>query len=176
MKLDENYIIINNENIDNRLEKNTEILNNILLKIFLLILFYLIINFSFIRYINIKYRSRLIKNKNITQYKYNNSGFSNKYFLPKYLNNSEYFKIIFFEYYYSLKFNIIKINYRIQFYDNNHNIIPPSELLNNNIHVICYIKAKINIDSLANIIKNQYFDCIEFFNINENIKFGIKNL
>ena len=174
MKLDENYIIINNENIDNRLEKNTEILNNILLKIFLLILFYLIINFSFIRYINIKYRSRLIKNKNITQYKYNNSGFSNKYFLPKYLNNSEYFKIIFFEYYYSLKFNIIKINYRIQFYDNNHNIIPPSELLNNNIHVICYIKAKINIDSLANIIKNQYFDCIEFFNINENIKFGIK--
>lgn len=36
MKLDENYIIINNENIDNRLEKNTEILNNILLKIFLL--------------------------------------------------------------------------------------------------------------------------------------------
>ena len=175
MKLNENYIIINNENIDKGLEKKTEILNNILLKIFLVIIFCLIINFSFTRHINIKLRSKLINNKNNIQYRFNYSGFSNKYFLPKYLNNSEYFKITFFEYYYSFKFNIIKINYRIGFYDNNNNIISPSSLsLFNNLHVICYINEKINIDSLANIIKNQYFNCIEFFNINEKIKFGIK--
>ena len=46
-----------------------------------------------------------------------------------------------------------------------------------NINVICHIKIKsinISIDSLANIYNNNYYNCIEFFNIKENINFGIK--
>ena len=47
----------------------------------------------------------------------------------------------------------------------------------NNIHVICHIKSNNNyygIDSLTNIYQNKYFKCIEFFNLNEKINFGIK--
>jgi hypothetical protein len=42
---------------------------------------------------------------------------------------------------------------------------------------LCNIEIKnqnISIDSLANIKINKYFNCIEFFNINERMSFGIK--
>ena len=57
-------------------------------------------------------------------------------------------------------------------------IISPSDLtLYNDLNIICHIKiinTNNTIDSLANIYKNQYYQCIEFFNINEKVKFGIK--
>lgn len=57
-------------------------------------------------------------------------------------------------------------------------MIKPSDLsLYNKLHIICYMKNKNNsilINSLANIIKNEKFQCIEYFNINEKINFGIK--
>ena len=37
-----------------------------------------------------------------------------------------------------------------------------------------YENNLINVDSLANIIENKKFQCIEYFNINEIISFGIK--
>ena len=96
--------------------------------------------------------------------------------LIEYLNNSEYFKLTFFNYYLSFKFRIIKIQYNIGFYDKNNNLILPSNLaLYNDLHIICSIAFKNkSIDSLANIYKNKYFNCIEYFKINEKIKFGIK--
>ena len=101
----------------------------------------------------------------------------NKNCLYEYLNNSEYFRITFMKYSFSFKYKMIKMEYNIGFYDKNNSLILPSNLaLYKNLHIICNIitKDKKSIDSLANIYKNKYFNCIEFCKINENIKFGIK--
>ena len=113
--------------------------------------------------------------KNFNLFNNNFTEFNNDN-LIEYLNNSEYFKLTFFNYYFSFKFQIIKIQYNIGFYDKNNNLILPSNLaLYKDLHIICSIAFKNNsIDSLANIYKNKYFNCIEYFKINEKIKFGIK--
>ena len=106
---------------------------------------------------------------------------SNKYYLFKYIKNYkdkyQFFNINYFNYSYNFKYNIIKVEYNIGFYDKNNNIIFPSDLtLYNNVHIFCHImkdKNNNNIESLPNIYKNKYYNCIEFININDNIKFGI---
>ena len=164
MELYKTYELIN----DNIEIENYNVLKNIPFKIFFVIIFYLILNFSFSPIIIIRYQRKLIKT--------NNNQYTNNYFWPRYyLNNSEYFKITYFKYYFSLKYNIIKIDYKIGFYDKNNNVISPSKLaLYKNLHVICFIEENINIDSLANIFQNQYFNCIEFLYLKKQIKFGIK--
>jgi hypothetical protein len=63
-------------------------------------------------------------------------------------------------------------------FDINNNFILPSDLtLFNQLHLICIITIKnqnVEINSLPNIYQNKYYECIEFININEKIKFGIK--
>ena len=75
------------------------------------------------------------------------------------------------------KNEIIKVEYLIGFYNLKKNLIVPSDLtLYYNYHVLCYnknLKNKTFIISLANIYENSHFYCTEFFNKNENIKFGI---
>ena len=114
--------------------------------------------------------------KNLYLFNNNNNFEFNKNFLIEYLNNSENFKLTYLNYSFSFKFQMIKVEYNIGFYDKNNNLILPSNLaLYNDLHIICSISFKNNsIDSLANIYKNKYFNCIEFFKINEKIKFGIK--
>jgi CDP-glycerol glycerophosphotransferase (TagB/SpsB family) len=79
---------------------------------------------------------------------------------------------------FSYKFNITEIKYNIYFYDKNNNIIKPSDLtLFYNLHIICHMNYEnnlISVDSLANIIDSKKFQCVEYFNINETINFGIK--
>ena len=77
---------------------------------------------------------------------------------------------------YSLKYNLVKIVYKIGFFDENNNLILPSDLaLYYNIHILCYIhisKENINISAIPSIFANKYYECIEFINLNENIKLG----
>ena len=84
------------------------------------------------------------------------------------------------KYIYSTKFKLVKIKYRIGFFDKNQNLISPSDLvLYKNIQVICYIKIiteNSDINSLPNIINNCYYECIDYFNLNEKVKIGIKIL
>ena len=93
-------------------------------------------------------------------------------------NHFEYFNIFDIKYLYSLKYQIIKIEYKIGFFDKNKNIILPSNLmLYGNIRLICFINILYNnecINSLSDIYLNNYFRCIEFFNINEKVTLGIK--
>ena len=100
----------------------------------------------------------------------------NKYYLFEDLTNSDYFKLLFFKYIFSLKYKLIKVEYFIAFYDKDNNLISPSELsLYKNINIICTIINNNDVyDSLANIYKNKYFNCIEIFKINEKKTFGIK--
>jgi hypothetical protein len=69
------------------------------------------------------------------------------------------------------------IEYNLLFYDEDENLIFPSDLtLYNNISIICYIELKNKnkiIYSYAGIVNNKYYNCIEFINLNENINYGI---
>ena len=99
-----------------------------------------------------------------------------KYNINKLLNNHIKFNMTYLNYSFSYKYNIAKIEYSIIFYDENDEIIFPSDvILYNDINIFCHFKTNnINniIYSIANIY-NKYFICIEFFNMNENIYFGI---
>ena len=108
----------------------------------------------------------------------------NYFFNTFYLNNLALdnekdliLKISYFDYSYSLKYNITEVKYCINFYDEDNNHIAPTTLSFYNFHVICHMKSiinNINFESISNIYKNKYFFCIEYFNIGEKVKFGIK--
>ena len=74
--------------------------------------------------------------------------------------------------------NIIQVEYSILFHFQNNSIITPSDLtLYYGIHLVCHIigiKSNIKLDSVASIKLNKFFHCIEFVNINEKLRFGIK--
>ena len=83
-----------------------------------------------------------------------------------YFGKIKYLQISKIKYDFSFKYKIIKIEYKIGFYDNNKNLISPSDItLYNKLHIICHFEEINNnnniIDSIPNIYKNQYFKCIE---------------
>ena len=142
------------------------------LRLIKIILFYFLI--IFLKKISI-YNFKLIKNEIINN-NYNLIPL-NKYYINNFLKKYIYFNITNVKYSFSLKYNIAKIEYNITFYDENDNIIFPSDLLlYSNFRVICNINVNntnYNIYSLANIY-NKCFSCVEFSNLNEIIYFGIK--
>ena len=126
--------------------------------------------FSFLLYINsIKIYFINLKNNEINQPKSINF---------KLTNNLDFFKLFDIKYLYSFKFNIIKVEYNFEFYEVNQTLIFPSDLsLYKNLHIFCHIEtnySNIIINSFPYIIENKIFKCIEYFNIYEKIKFGIK--
>jgi len=93
-------------------------------------------------------------------------------------NNLDFFKLFDIKYLFSFKFNIIRVEYNIEFYESNQTLILPSDLtLYKNLHIFCHFESNnsnIIINSFPDIKDNKIFKCIEYFNIFENIKFGIK--
>ena len=130
-----------------------------------------IIIFSFLLYIN-SIKNLIIntqKNREVSQS-------LSKYF--KMRKNLDFFKLFDIKYLYSFKFNIIKVEYNIEFYESDKNIILPSDLtLYKNLHIFCHIESNNSsmiINSFPDIKKNKKFRCIEYFNIYDNIRYGIK--
>ena len=149
-------------------EKNNKIFNFFLFS-FKLIIFFILFKITFFHqkgnfFIN-KITSNIINNSNY--FYLNKNIFKNVYKLNYYYNYS-----------YSLKYNITKVEYYIGFYDNNSNLIMPSDItLYNDLHIVCYINDNNKssyIHSLAGISDNKYFNCVEFINFNEALNFGIK--
>ena len=129
--------------------------------------------FTFLLYIN------LVKNFITTQKTSEVSQSNSNYFKMK--NNLDFFRLFDIKYLYSFKYNIIKVEYNIEFYESDKNLILPSDLtLYNNLHIFCHIESStlnnsnIIINSYPDIIENKHFKCIEYFNIYENIKYGIQ--
>jgi len=128
----------------------------------------------------VKSKSHSILN-NENSYLFNNNINKTIYefnYLKKTNNKTYYFKITDVKYSFSFKHKIVKIEYNISIYDEKKNLISPSDItLYSNMSLLCNIEIiynKINIDSLASIKDNKYFNCIEFFNLNESITIGIK--
>lgn len=154
--LDDEFLNIFDENQNKKI-----FIIKIILKIIIIIYIYKI------------YKTKIISNK----YEKNN----NKNHFYKYYNNKEdnfiYFNIIDINFFHSLKFQLVQVEYIIKFYDKNNSLILPSDLaLYNDMHIICNIElinSNLFINSLSSIYKNNFFKCIEIFNINEKINLRI---
>ena len=144
--------------------------------------FFFYFKFSILTCIFINYFIYIFNYKLIRK-KYLN--FTNKYSLnkdAKIITNQAQQDIFFnfsnVDYSFSLKFKIVKIRYSIFFFDQNNNLIKPTNLsFLYGINIICNIKelkTGITIDSISNINKNINFVCVEYIKINEPIEFGIK--
>lgn len=89
----------------------------------------------------------------------------------------QYLNIFDLKYLFSFKYNIIKIEYKFGLYEYDKKIISPSQFFIKNINFICSIKIfnnNISINSLPNIYEDKYYKCVEYYEINEKINFGIK--
>lgn len=79
---------------------------------------------------------------------------------------------------YSKEYEIIEAKYYIKLIDKNNNIIKPSDLtLIYNLHLLCMVyieENNENIYSIPNIYENKLYFCVEYINIAEKAKFGIK--
>ena len=92
--------------------------------------------------------------------------------------NGTYFNINKINYKFSYEFNIVQVEYYFGVYDKNNKLIVPSDYaFYYEIHFMCNLQIpsnNINIESMANIYKDKYHKCVEFFKINEEVLFGIK--
>ena len=107
-----------------------------------------------------------------------NRSFLSDYFKTNETNNMDYyFNLTYLNFTYSNKFQMVKVEYNVGFYDMNDNLIRPSYAVSHNLHVNCHILIRdtnTHIDSIANILDDKYFKCIEIFQTDQRIKFGIK--
>ena len=91
-------------------------------------------------------------------------------------NSYFFFNLSFIKYYFSYKFNKVELEYSFLLFDGENNLLIPSELaLYYNLHVFCILKKpNLNLQSLSNILFNKYFNCLEYFDLNQQAKIGIK--
>ena len=152
---------------------NLKFFSNFLYKIIILIIY---IFFIFSKKNLLKFK---LKQKNVDYKLKENFKYSLSECLKNITNSTNlYFKYIILNYHFSVKFKLIEVQYNIFFYDENLTLINPSNLiLYNELHIICHMQKfeyENSINTFANIIKNKYFNCIEYLKINEEAKFGIK--
>ena len=143
--------------------------------------------FTFISYIACKNERNFFKSKNeignnedeFISFRKFNITTVNLFNMHNYFEN-KYSKLEQANYTYSKKYNITKIDFTIGVYNEEKNIIYPSDLsLYNDVHVSCFLEIKndtntTEIYSIPDIHNNNYYKCTEFFNISEKVKFGIK--
>ena len=88
---------------------------------------------------------------------------------------NKYFSITSLNYTFSNKFSKIKFEFTFGVFDKNKNLIYPSDFtLYNKMSVLCIMNTnETTIYSLPQIINNQYYGCIEYFDIDEIPHFGL---
>ena len=100
-----------------------------------------------------------------------------KFFKNINLNSKIFFNLTSISFSVDQNNNIVKSDFTIDFYDENKDIIIPSDLtLNYNFHIYCImndLSHSTRIISLPNIIHNKHFICRELFHINDKIQFKV---
>ena len=147
----------------------------------LLIILFALITFQFAARLDANMRKKLIKYNGNNYYFDNDMINLNRYYITNYIpsiKDYDYFNITYMNYDFSVKYNIARIEYNLQFFDKNDNYITPSDLaLYKDIQVICMLEinnAESIIFTFPNIIDNKFFQCVEYFGIYEKISVGIK--
>ena len=72
---------------------------------------------------------------------------------------------------------MVEIRYKIQFYDENRELIKPFDLtLFYNLNIICHMKDSRNkaFNSLADIYQNKHFLCTHYFHLKDTVKKRLK--
>ena len=94
-----------------------------------------------------------------------------------YFFKKKFFNITYFNYFYSEKFQKVKLVFDFGIFDQNKTLIEPSDFtLFHKFIPLCFMKVKKPkniIYSLPKIVENKYYECIEYFQLNETVKFGI---
>ena len=147
----------------------------------LLIILFAILSFHFAARLDANLRKKLIKYNGINYYVDNGLINYNRYYLYNYiqnLRNSDYFNITYMNYDFSVKYNMVRIEFNIGFFENDDIYIAPSDLaLYKGIQMVCMLEIVASqkvIFTFPHIIDNKYFQCIEYFNMNEHVSIGIK--
>ena len=88
---------------------------------------------------------------------------------------NKYFKISSFDYIFSKEYKKIRIQFVFGIYDKKKELIQPSDFaLYDGLTALCYMTINKNIIySIPQIVENKYFECIEFFDIDETPNFGM---
>ena len=144
--------------------KNKKYNYNFILKIIIIIL-----------NINILHKYNNIKELKKNEYK---SNLLSKYYSYELFNLDKFkFNISLIKISFSFKYNTAKIEYNIAIFDEKNELKIPSYLtLLNKLHIFCYIidiNSNIIIKFIANILKNKFYNCINYLNIKKKFKFGI---
>ena len=91
-------------------------------------------------------------------------------------NNKISFNLSSINYYFSYFYNQFELEYCFFFFDQDNNLIYPSDLaLYYNFHTFCISKSRnFQIQSLSKIHQNKFFCCLEYYELNIPIKFEVK--
>ena len=155
--------------------------NNMTFQYKLLLILLIFLSFNFAIRSDAKMNRKLIKFTGGNYYEDTSLVNFNRYYLNNYIPNIQsldYFNITHVKYDFSLKYNIIRMEYNIQFYEDNEQLLSPSDFaLYKNLQLICTLEIN-NPSSIIytypNVVDNKYYQCIEYFDIREKITIGIK--
>ena len=105
----------------------------------------------------------------------------NRYYLNNYIpnvKNFDFFNITHVSYYFSFKYKVIRMEYNIAFYNENEELLTPSDFaLYKELQLMCTLEIDNSnnvIHSYPNMVDNKYYQCVEYFNIHERVIIGIK--
>ena len=143
-----------------------------IIKLIILLIIFIIYIFFYLKIFKIV-NNNLLNPDNLNLVKHN------KFYLSNFIknNNEIFFNLTSIIFSYNSIDNIIKVQYTINFYNNKKNLIIPSDLtLYYNIHVFCYINdisKNLIVISLASILNNKHYECIQFCTHKNEVYFGI---
>ena len=147
----------------------------------LLIILLVILSFNLAERFDANINRKLIKYNDNNYYKDNGLINYNRYYLNNYvpyIRSLDYFNITHFRYDFSINYHIIRVEYNIQIFEGNDVPISPSDFaLYKGFQMICTLEIENPLSiiySYPNVVDNKYFQCIEYFDINERITIGIK--
>ena len=146
----------------------------------LLIIVLIILSFNLSERFDANINKKLIKYNGNNYYKDSGLINYNRYYLNNYvpfIRSLDYFNITHFKYEFSMKYQIIRMEYNIQIFGGNNIPISPSDFSLHYLQMICTLEIEnplTIIYTYPNIVDNKYFQCIEYFNIKERITIGIK--
>ena len=171
----ETYININtNEEIFIQ-EKSVSIPNK------LLIILLILLSFQFAVREDSNFNRKLIKLNRNNYYEDMGLVNYNRYYLNNYIphiRNLDFFNITHVSYQFSNIHKLVRTEFNMEFFEENENLISPSDLaLYKGLQVMCTLEitnSNTIIYSYPHIVDNKYYQCIEYFDINEKITIGIK--
>ena len=87
-----------------------------------------------------------------------------------------FFKLTSINYCFSYKFDKVELEYYFLLFDSENRLIIPSNLsFYYNLHIFCTLKKrKVNLQSITDIYQDKYFNCLEYFELNQSTKIGFE--